>query len=485
MSKRAVNFRSNLLIILAISIASYVATPSKLTRITEWITSPDNAIKLRTLIAKDATAKIPTTIIDIDDDTFLAWQRPRDTPLPKLFELIKAAAVRKPMAIIVDVDVASSSNATALSDFSGDLRALASHPSSPPIIFMRRLWRHRSVVGSLSSETISFPAYGDTDSEGLRSAVKEFEVFVGQAEKLIWASSNFILDNDGVLREWRLGASVCNPERGLPTLLLAPNLIVAAISNAGHQTEISKLKEALARIAEQNCYSKDIDLAGLIKKNILSSKRVDGLSTPIPYQFAYDRKSGSLAGQHIISDPHGKAVPSLIVVPAKELLATAGNAKLDEHFPIDCGNTTSSDQRASLVRSCLEFEGRTVIVGASHFDSSDLVQTPIGKMPGLDVIANLISNATAYYSSSEGNVLSPFQISMILFLFMLVGTLLIPPFATAVFVPAVVLIFILVSGPLGINSAECYTAISSSILMTGSALALGSAWKWLQRMRRS
>lgn len=151
--------------------------------------SPFNLdLALRTLSAGwfEPRDVIPVTLVAIDDQTHRTWGSPAVTPRKPLIELLRTIARARPLAVVVDIDLAwggADPDLPVLRDF------LATYAGPAPMVFPKRLE----------------PAAGGT----WRAATSPLDdVFAANAH-LAWAHANFESDSGGVVRQWTDWVSIC------------------------------------------------------------------------------------------------------------------------------------------------------------------------------------------------------------------------------------------------------------------------------------
>jgi CHASE2 domain-containing sensor protein len=280
--------------------------------------------------------------IDIDDATFTQWGTTGVTNRTRVRDLIRYAAEGKavdtdkdkPAAlVVVDLDLSHPGPGD------DDLRAwLETYRDGPHIIFVRPLSpRHRG--GSQTEASI----------DAMEADPTVIDKAVSGNHLVHFATADFVIDPDGLVRRWHLSEAVCENSRlvALPSV----ELLSAAIKD-GAQTGLSKLEAGLEASVSGGCdtitqYKEEIRFRQL--KPVELNSKLDGerilFTQPWPIDANNERR--------------------LIYLPA--------------HVVVE--NKPSADP----------VEGRIVIVGGSNAAGRDRIQTPIGAMPGAMVLLNAIN----------------------------------------------------------------------------------------------
>lgn len=342
-------------------------------------------------------------IYEIDDAAFRDWGTPVLLPRDKLLSLLRRAERAGASVILVDIDLTRPSGG--LSATQGRLseadRALAEYlkqlndsddPERPLVILPRSLRKplHEGVV----------------DEGALFEPVPSFlDPFLIEQKRVFWGSMQFAVDEDGVIRRWRLAEAYCREGNLgiLPSVqLLAARAALAAGSNADKAMAVRDLYRQVQGQGGQTPTCKMIrggpDLATLMERYpVFQDKRHNNLSL-----------SGTQAGPWISHDALGRTSRIIYrlypgpearkrqieVVPANEALARQENE--------------------------LDALGRTVLIGASFAESLDLHRRPFYDqlIPGVVIIANAIDTLEQY------GELRPIQLSLLLAMVILMANLL-------------------------------------------------------------
>lgn len=330
----------------------------------------DVYIRIHKSLGAEAEGR-PFVLIDIDDETYSRWQEPLQTPRDKLAGLIRFAAEAGAALVVVDVDLSRrtagsetypelaekdrilSDTLTALSVPTGGATGSDRAAVAPvPIILQREI---RLGHGGAN--------------RGIRALRPSFlDPVVEQAPNLHWGATLFEQSSDAIVRRWVLWVAACSAG----TVEIVPNVQLLAHSLlAEGQAGAEKVRTALEPSAAGDCGAsvergeapmlrvgdKDINLSpGDLERRIIYS---------IPWDW------DSRLGGPMVSFM-GVRTPALSRLPA--------------YLITENSDTVSPDL----------LKGRIVIIGGSFEDSRDVLQTPIGPMPGAAVVANAIRSIQVY-----------------------------------------------------------------------------------------
>ncbi|NEV61611.1 CHASE2 domain-containing protein [Thiorhodococcus minor] len=349
----------------------------------------------------------PIAFIDIDETSYRAWGEPLLTPRDKLAALIKHAIGGDAAVVIVDIDLSrpDGENGRALEQV---LESYAD-PSArgaelPPLVLVRTL------RGQLPEHAGLLPSERETLLDSL----------VDTAPGIYWATAIFDLDLDGRVRRWRLWQAACDAE-GTPVVYPSLQLQAKALLD-GDDEQKRQLADALQALTPQSCApSRQPDDAPEAIGAEAREVNPHGVR-PTPSRDMQRRGGMSIAlGDDIIDlQPHKAARRILYRIPWK-----LGNdearpvVQLDGHqvpFLSVRSATTIADAVGPLDASWLA--GHLVIIGASHLDSRDLYQTPVGRMPGALIVANAITSLDEHGELRTPSLLETLLIEAVLILAM-------------------------------------------------------------------
>nr|WP_294503666.1 CHASE2 domain-containing protein [uncultured Rhodopila sp.] len=329
--------------------------------------------------------------IDIDDATFAQWGAKGVTDRAHVRDLIRFAAegkavdsdTAKPAAlIVVDLDLSHPGPGD------DDLRSwLHDYHSGPDIIFVR----------PLSSRHPGRIAPPDTFEASAANAT-EIDAAVKGNDLVHFATANFVLDPDGLVRRWHLSEAVCENSR--PVALPSVELLSLAI--------VGDAKSGVSRLGE-----------GL-------KDSVAGDCDDVKFEPGREIEIGRLARV----DLHPDDIDGERILFTQAWPINQRNERRLTYLParIVTENAPSADP----------VEGRIVIVGGSNAAARDRIQTPIGAMPGSMVLLNAIN---ALLQQGQLHPLPPMAalglglfVGMAVWLSLTVFTLAISPIIAIIFV---------------------------------------------------
>lgn len=300
---------------------------------------------------------LPFTIIDIDEQTYRAWEEPLVLPRDRLAGLIRFAVERDPAVVVVDVDLSRRSNQGGDVVLGRYLAGLATHPVSPtstpgpapPPILLARTFREVLPPGRGYELRASFL---DGTSAGIPT--------------IHWAAPLFELGEDLIVRRWRLIETVCADDRAesVPSFQL---LVVALTMQPPTVDDLGRMRD----LRSSACQPADgAGRSGGARTVRLGSRQLrvdDNLAKRIIYTIPWKlAEPTDIRPMIVLAD--GRQVPFLIRLSARDVLGR----------PQPFGR----DQIA----------GRVVVIGGSFADARDIYSTPIGPMPGMFIIVNAINS---------------------------------------------------------------------------------------------
>ena len=272
-------------------------------------------------------------LLDIDDDTWEAWDDPLFVPRDKLARLVDYALSGQARLLVIDVTLGSRTG----KDDERLLRAIAdgahTHPDVP-VILMRdlRYWRKQDRV---------------MEKESYLQAA-------GLPSNVWWVNSLFDRDSDGVVRRWRSWECVCSQQGECQRI---PNSELAAFAALREGVSgIGKVREALSAMGgrcedRQNMKTQLVSFAGTT---------VDLSHTRLGRRISYSIAEGE------------DALPAVETVSAG--LVTQAEEPPDPKILLD----------------------RAVIIGSSAVRAGDRHLTPLGEMPGSLIIVNAAQSLLKY-----------------------------------------------------------------------------------------
>ena len=306
----------------------------------------------------------PFVWINIDEQTYQAWNEPLLTPRDKLQQLLHFAVSGQASVIVVDIDLSyprdpSKQKLAVLTQanlqlyhYLKDYEVKHCQDTCPHIIFMR------SFRKLLKSDKSYYPAQQKTFLDDI----------VVKSPHLHWASVQFDREEDLVLRRWRLWEKACTNEQ-MNIVPSVPLLALALISDP--KQGVSNLKQQLKKFLPEDCFhhlpksGNDLNQTIIIADQQLHSqpsrlnKRV---FYTIPWRLSDDEQRPNV--------PDGRFL--LNELPALNVL---------KHPDAD---------------GSIWLHNSITVIGGSYVESHDLHATPIGWMPGALVLINAIHSILQY-----------------------------------------------------------------------------------------
>ena len=303
--------------------------------------------------AGDPEPGLAYTILDIDDPTWQLWGSPNVTPRDRLLAMLRTATGGSAAAVLVDLDLTSREADNGRTAGPADLALgefLESYRGTVPIVLPRLL---RASVNPDSSESLPSP-------------VPAWFEPVRPGGPVHWGTVQFVEEDDGVVRRWRLFEPVC--EESGPRVLPSVQLILAATVDTA--TSPAMLAEALREMAPPSCGdAEEIEGAGLFLFGHVIKPRSAAIPERIIYSIAWPPEPH--AGR-MVRLPDGTVVPTLLRLSASQ--ATDSQTPLDPRL----------------------LDHRVVVIGTSAGASRDWYTTPLGRMPGMAVVVNAVESLRRY-----------------------------------------------------------------------------------------
>lgn len=310
-----------------------------------------------------ARPSLSFALLDIDEATYRQWGEPFHLPRDRVLTLIDYAVRGGAALIVVDIDLSQHG-----ADPAADARLQAylaqyADPTHPPLI-LSRVFRE-----SLEPGVTEYPSE--------RRSFLEDDERIARSPLIHWGSPLFNLDDDRVLRRWRLWETVCTNGRTsmIPSMqLLAVALLKSPGKDAGQVGR--EINKALAPLAPATCEP--------IKP---------GTNSPNPA----DSRPIQIAGLSLHAKPDEVAQRILYTQPWRLKPGQARPTFLSQN---------GTESPALSIRSALPIgrqavdsawlAGRVVVIGASFTESRDRYATPLGQMPGPLVLVNSIQSLYQY-----------------------------------------------------------------------------------------
>lgn len=327
---------------------------------------------------------LPIAWIDIDEKTYQKWEEPLYTPRDKLAGLIRYAGNSDAMAVIVDIDVSRSSPEPHSDKIL--LEQIETHASEggPPLVLVR---------------TFRQPIENSAPQKWLeaRSSFLENSDIIREANNIFWASTLFLMDDDRMIRRWRLWEPSCT-ENNQGVVIPSAQLLIASLArkDTSAKSAVDDLEMDLRRFTPGHCGAQSQSTPGFspTTDNELSSIHVgdlklDSAPTSIQQRLIYNISpnkvpSGKLSGSEEIA-------PLLVRLSAEPILDPS--KKIDKNW----------------------LNNRIVIIGSSYVDAKDIHSTPLGELAGPMILANAINSLMHY-----GQITAPpFWVKLIILMFLI------------------------------------------------------------------
>jgi CHASE2 domain-containing sensor protein len=292
-----------------------------------------------------ATKGLPVTFVDIDDVAVRLWgDATRTTPRKKIADLIARLAENRPALIFVDFDLSGAS----LSD--GPLQELLANyaPTSPPLLLTREIKPLDCPEGGCGGAQCAGAADA-APSGAAEDPVLPFKAVTAGKPNILWVSSVFHPDGDGIVRSWRLWEFIC--ENGAPVLLPSPQLVAAALAG-----------KAPAGKDRLDGYLRSLDHDG--------SQSANGEET-------WPRNRNAREA----------LIPFLIGGASTSHVSDWLETSEFRYQRVRAMSVLSDDVAPSAIKD------RVIVIGASY--GPDKLKTPFGVMPGAALIANAVAVAPA------------------------------------------------------------------------------------------
>jgi CHASE2 domain-containing sensor protein len=359
-SKRQRHFVTNVAIGIAISILmSLVETNAAVGKLRDTLLT----WQVAQLGSSNTAAEI--LWIDIDDDSYLRWYAPAVTPRDRLCRLIDFAVRGGARTVVVDVDLTNPTppgRYPTLEPCSPGSGRAPTHGTADGILveYLRNYARmcagaaHCATIVLVRSLRSSYDAeYGDgAPANTVRPSFLDAAVRSGS--NVLWSSPNFELDDDFIVRRWRLWEPLCDPRAVLPSTEL-----VAAAAFAG--SDLRRVRDVLDGLRPK-CQPRGEPAAASVR----------GAPPNVTVEIGYPAQVGTDEVErrffYRVGWDAARERPAMAFVPALSITDAAG------------GQAFSTAVAA----------GRIVVIGGSYRDNPDLHRTPLGIMPGTLVLINAI-----------------------------------------------------------------------------------------------
>jgi hypothetical protein len=320
---------------------------------------------------------VPITFLDIDEETYRLWGEPLFIPRQRLVDLLREALHRKPALVVVDVDLSRPSGTPGDEEL---LRLLSAYDRGLPP------WQAAARPPILLPATFRRVLASSSDSNEPSGRLERRSSFLGTSfsgeDKVFWASPLFRVEEDGVIRRWRLWEEIPDTgPGGEPCTEVIPSIqLLAAAFLTAPGAKMSDLQcrlSAAVTSTGRSCAA----MAGLCPAPSVDDTaparrlRLGGLDLAIPSSrtgqrifYRYPAREELRAEEsYPLHASFGR--PSLLVLPA---------------YPAAEGKPIDPEA----------MQGRVVVIGGSFPESRDIYRTPLGAMPGSMVLVNSIHSLT-------------------------------------------------------------------------------------------
>jgi|GEM_PF-3384497 len=342
---------------------------------TQWLqeiedSGVDRVVRVLSNTEQATNKTSPFVLVDLDNRTYLDWGEPQVMPQDHLASLIRSVVKAGALVTVVDLDIRMEQP-----EKSAELLALFDELNRNPEILGDR---HLVLVKTFKVDGGKQLPYKHLRASFLDKAV-------AQNPNIHWVSSMFTVDQDHIVRRWRLWERGCT-QQGTPTILPSVQLF-SAMAASDQKAGVSRMYEALKGITPPSCKAWAEKTSATASRATLN---IGGHEVPlrtgrngqrIIYGVPWDLEAGEKRPRIELSG-QGKAastVPVIRRIPAR-LIAANPNAKLD-------------------------MKDRIAFVGSSHSESADIHETPIGYMPGVLILANAINSILTFGALAEPSLL--------------------------------------------------------------------------------
>lgn len=391
----------------------------------------DLMIRWTSALAGATRGATPVTLIDIDAETMALYGAPDRAPRDLLAGLLKLSAEKKPRGVFLDIDLGKAGVDEAAD---GQLRAaLSGWPADAPMLVLSR--RFAEIP----------PRAGEAKLTLAPHPLVFAEAIAGKGN-IRQAASLGLVDSDSVLRRWRLSQTVCDGGKGVT--FASPQLIAAGLSAAPGALD-AYLDWRSRRICAQ-----DKAAPPPWPRNAASEANIAFLFTGEP----------GAPAPHVALN--GRETPAFRRISARSLL--------DGRRAILPARAVSDDL----------FAGRLMVIGASHADAHDMHLTPLGRLPGLVVIANAMVSAPAVLDSLDLGPWGRTLAALVLFAALAAASLRLRAFVAGVIVAVACLALLPVLGRIVAPSSALeivFSALAMLALFAGFESAIEVAQDWRRR----
>jgi len=294
----------------------------------------------------------PFVLLDIDEATYQSWGEPLITPRDKLLQLIKTATENQAKIVMIDVDL------NYLTDRSQPL----DHPNNQADYELYQFFEKYQETCGQECPYIFLTRHSRRSLDPTQPRREQGQSFLDPVviaeRRIYWAATLFDVESDQVMRRWHLWQTTCNGDAG--DILPSMQFLAKAVHENNFQQKLVELAE----------HKPDCRIRGDLARNHPEEAR---LNNRILYRIPWHLKEG-------------------------EQLSTVD----DGHLLLESVSVKTLLERSDKLTGNA-FKGRIVIIGGSHEGSRDSYATPLGKMPGIWVLANATHSLLQHgeFESSE------------------------------------------------------------------------------------
>ena len=356
-------------------------TIEKFTGAVEVAASSDLAMRQSALLRGSLQGTVPVAVVDIDDDAMRAWGAGTLTPRARIASIIGQLAKTRAAAVVVDIDLTDPYDHSSSRPDPELARAIETYPASGPRLLLTRPTSHQPVVdGACGSETDARqcpatlpPSPYELDLPPVERMPPALVAGATPNANVAWVTASFLVDDDGLLRRWRLWEVDCHGTVGQAVASAALYLEALRDDASGAK---GLLRTYLQGKIAQQCFGRAVPPQDPWPKNQPSFG-------DIPYLFGPSDTRRADQLRPFFNADSGAAGPPVET--------TRGFS----YLRISATSVEAGDASPDI------FAGRIVLVGSTHRWSGDTQLTPLGPMPGVVVVANAIAGYVQIANSYE------------------------------------------------------------------------------------
>jgi CHASE2 domain-containing sensor protein len=307
----------------------------------------------------------PFVLFDIDEYTYRQWQEPLITPRNKLLQLVELAVEGQAKVILIDIDLTYPVNRQSATLHEAD-KALYEYIYN----YDKRYCTNKQCPHIVLVRT--FRVLLDANNQPSNSYEQRhsfLDTAVNHSEHVHWASTLFELQHDRVLRRWRLWEKQVADISKQPTVIPSIQLLTVLLITSQGSNQVKKF---LANLRSQSIV---LELGNNLSLHLMPSDLNRRILYTIPWQLEEGETYPTLSDERLL----------LNIMSAYNVIESIKKSiKMSHTFP------TKDLLNMPLLKESL------VVIGGSYEDSSDLYETPLGKMPGTMVLINAVHSLLQY-----------------------------------------------------------------------------------------